>query len=97
MEDFNIDDYEVSERLPKKQVDYDEEDFNLKSKIPNFKIRDQAIENLEKESVDLAKTILAPFTVHKPAPPKRFKFNFKLPNPWIVGAIFLILVLLLRK
>ena len=97
MDDFNIDDYEVSERLPKTQVDYEEEDFNLKSKISNFKIRDQAIENLEKESLDLAKTILAPFAVHSPAPPKRFKFNFKLPNPWLVGAIFLILVLLLRK
>ena len=64
MDDFNIDDYEISERLPKSKIDYDEEEFNLKAKIANHKIRDQAIEELEKESMDLAKTVLAPFAVH---------------------------------
>ena len=91
--DFDIDAYEVSERLPKNNLTYDDELKNpLKKAVDSTKVRDEAIQNLEKESAELAKSILAPLALPAPRAPVRFKFSFKLPNPWVIGAIFLVLL-----
>jgi hypothetical protein len=97
--DFDIDAYEVSERLPKNNFSYDEEPAKhpLKKEVASTEIRDKAIQTLEQESTELAKSLLAPLAIPPPRAPARFKFAFKLPNPWAVGAIFIVLLLLLRK
>lgn len=97
--DFDIDAYEVSERLPKNNIVYEDEPAKnpLKTNPVSSEVRDEALQELEHESIELAKTILAPLAVPATRPPARFKFAFKLPNPWVVGAIFIVLLLLLRK
>jgi len=91
-----MDAYEVSDRLPVNNVDYEEE-FDLKiQKVLHEDIRSAALEKLMKDSALHAESLIP-----KPIPPPQrqpqFKFAFKFPNPYIIAGVVLVLLILLRR
>ena len=86
----------MSDRLPVNNIEYEEE-FDLKiQKVLHEDIRSAALEKLMKDSVRHAQSLMpAPLPV--PVHQQQFKFAFKMPNPYIIAGVVLVLLILLRR
>ena len=87
----------MSDRLPANNIDYEEE-FDLKmQKVLHEDIRSAALEKLIKDSERHAESLIPKPIPPPPKPRQQFKFAFKMPNPYIIAGIVLVLLILLRR
>ena len=86
----------MSDRLPVNNIEYEEE-FDLKiQKVLHEDIRSAALEKLMKDSVRHAQSLMPP-PLPVPVRQQQFKFAFKMPNPYIIAGVVLVLLILLRR